>query len=618
MFGQSVLDKIVKMSDLIGSPNHSFCLLAMHKIFYATIFALSLSSQAFAAAPPIEAGAYPVACSNIAQDFSKAPSDDARQPYWEGGVGTYISDLLSEPQSVLSFSLPVPNDIRLFPNLKQMQIPYAALVCYPTSADNPRPDYPFNVAGTRVVPKMQRGGEAPIWTDPKQRYPVILYSHGIAGSPLSGAYLDTMIKFASYGAIVVMPFHGDPRFASVHVNGLDDMVKLILRGGFANLVEMQAIRPRSLQALLNALLAHPDYAEHIDQARMVGFGISLGGQSMLLLCGGELTDRVTDGFFPSVKSVQVINDARLAAVFGYIPYFGQKFAPAFGDDQSGLAHVTKPVMAISGTADTTAPLQLTSQGFDHMSGSRYLVTFDGLKHELPEAAVPDVFTWAMAYYDSFFNGNKLTKLNFADMDQVSGGAADTVLVRYDAPGSAKATGTNPAKFTGKRANYTIAKIATGFTVTDNVGLEGVQVFTNIQRLNFSDVSVALDIDGTAGQVYRLYQAAFDRKPDLSGFAYQIAAVEVAGTGMTQLAQNFIDSPEFANRYGNLSDAQFITQLYVNVLHRMPDDGGLAFYLDGLATNAFSRARILLGFSASPENQNLVLGDIQTGMEYTTP
>ena len=33
--------------------------------------------------------------------------------------------------------------------------------------------------------------------------------------------------------------------------------------------------------------------------------------------------------------------------------------------------------------------------------------------------------------------------------------------------------------------------------------------------------LALDINGTAGQVYRLYQAAFDRKPDLVGLGYWI-------------------------------------------------------------------------------------------------
>jgi hypothetical protein len=34
-------------------------------------------------------------------------------------------------------------------------------------------------------------------------------------------------------------------------------------------------------------------------------------------------------------------------------------------------------------------------------------------------------------------------------------------------------------------------------------------------------AVALDVDGAAGQAYRLYQAAFDRAPDKNGLGYWI-------------------------------------------------------------------------------------------------
>ena len=49
-----------------------------------------------------------------------------------------------------------------------------------------------------------------------------------------------------------------------------------------------------------------------------------------------------------------------------------------------------------------------------------------------------------------------------------------------------------------------------------------------------------------------------------------------GLNISQVAQNFINSPEFSATYGSLNDTQFVTQLYANVLHRAPDDGGLAY------------------------------------------
>ena len=239
-----------------------------------------------------------------------------------------------------------------------------------------------------VVPPVEPGGFAvacsnvaqnfglaptdkPLWADAAFHYPLILYSHGLDGSPLSAGYLETIMRFASYGYVVAAPFHGDPRFANVHYDGLSDLVRLFLLGGFDQLVEMQAVRPHSLRVLLDALLSHPDLRDHIDPGRIAGFGASLGGESLLLFAGAELTTSV----YPRLRAAQVMKDARLIAMVGYVPYFGQRLLPAFGNDQGGLRGITMPFMAISGTADTSAPIELTEQGVNNMAGSRYLVAF---------------------------------------------------------------------------------------------------------------------------------------------------------------------------------------------------------------------------------------------------
>lgn len=166
-----------------------------------------------------------------------------------------------------------------------------------------------------------------------------------------------------------------------------------------------------------------------------------------------------------------------------------------------------------------------------------------------------------------------------------------------------------------RANYTISKTSSGYTIKDNVGAGGTLIFSSLKRLRFSDSAIAFDLTGIPGQAYRLYQAAFDRVPDLDGLGYQMSAIEVSGLSPRQVAQNFINSPEFSSKYGALNDTQFVTQLYQNVLKRAPDSGGLAFYLEGLANQSFTRASILAGFSESPENQALVLPAIQNGIIY---
>ena len=379
--------------------------------------------------PPVGRGEYAVACSNVAQNFSLAPSNETRIQFWEGQEGHYVTELLSEPQGALLFNLPIPDDRGLFPNLANQLISFAAVVCYPTTSDNPRPDYPIDTAGSRWVPKMQRGSEKPLWADAAFRYPLILYSHGLVGSPLSEGYLETIVGFASYGYVVAAPFHGDPRFADVHYDGLSDLVRLFLSGGFEELVEMQAVRPHSLRVLLDTLLSHPDLRDHIDPGRIGGFGASLGGESLLLFAGAELTTSA----IPRLRSRQVMKDDRLIAAVGYVPYFGQRLLPAFGNDQNGTSFVTMPFMAISGTADTTAPIVLTEQGVNRLAGSRYVVAFEGVEHELRAVDVPDIYTWSLTFFSAHLSRNMPARIQLAAMTQVSGGAPDSVHVSYTAP-----------------------------------------------------------------------------------------------------------------------------------------------------------------------------------------
>ena len=161
--------------------------------------------------------------------------------------------------------------------------------------------------------------------------------------------------------------------------------------------------------------------------------------------------------------------------------------------------------------------------------------------------------------------------------------------------------------------YHITHTSTGFSIFGNGVDEWV---TNVERLQFTNGIVALDINGDAGQAYRLYQAAFNRTPDVGGLGYQTNALDT-GLSLVQVASNFIASPEFQTTYGNVDNTQFLTLLYRNVLHREPDSGGLQYHLDEMASGQ-SRALELVHFSESPENQANVIGAIQDGMFMLNP
>jgi hypothetical protein len=183
-----------------------------------------------------------------------------------------------------------------------------------------------------------------------------------------------------------------------------------------------------LQTALNVLLADPNYRDHVDANRVGGFGASLGGESLLLFSGAQLT---TD-FLP-LQSSQVMSDARLKAIVGYIPYFGQQILPAFGDNQIGVDGMTVPFLAIAGTADTTAPILLTEQGVNRMQGARYVVAIDGLPHTLRPQDVPDIFTWALTFLDAYLQNNPAARAQIGRMNEVKGGAPDSVHIDYTPP-----------------------------------------------------------------------------------------------------------------------------------------------------------------------------------------
>lgn len=126
---------------------------------------------------------------------------------------------------------------------------------------------------------------------------------------------------------------------------------------------------------------------------------------------------------------------------------------------------------------------------------------------------------------------------------------------------------------------------------------------------------AYDCDGTAGQVYRLYQAAYNRMPDKGGMGFQIDALG-AGRGLQQLASDFLASPEGeANYPPGTTNAQFVDRLYDNVLHRPGDPQGRADHLADLAAETPRRDK-LLHFSESPENKKACAPAFERGVAYT--
>lgn len=176
-------------------------------------------------------------------------------------------------------------------------------------------------------------------------------------------------------------------------------------------------------------------------------------------------------------------------------------------------------------------------------------------------------------------------------------------------------GLDTANYAGLRSAYQISNLGSQFSVNDKSGHDGVDRLTNVERLHFSDINVALDYQGIAGQAFRLYQAAFDRKPDLPGLGYWLAQMD-KGASLSNVAASFLASAEFQRLVGsNPSNTQLIDSFYKNVLHRLPDQAGYDYWLGQLSNKQITPAGILASFAESTENQAQVIASIQNGIDY---
>lgn len=177
-------------------------------------------------------------------------------------------------------------------------------------------------------------------------------------------------------------------------------------------------------------------------------------------------------------------------------------------------------------------------------------------------------------------------------------------------------GLDQASFLGNRAGYTLAHAGADWTVRGSAAGEGSDTLTNVERLHFSDGNVALDIDGVAGQAYRIYQAAFDRTPDAAGLGYWITTMD-RGVSLHAVAESFVASAEFTARYGAAPDHRAIVeQIYENILHRPGETAGVDYWTGVLDSKVGDIADVLAGFSESKENQAALVGVMANGVAYT--
>lgn len=182
-----------------------------------------------------------------------------------------------------------------------------------------------------------------------------------------------------------------------------------------------------------------------------------------------------------------------------------------------------------------------------------------------------------------------------------------------------AQGDSPAatvfSIAGYRDNYTVVKNQETNVVTVTSSIDhSVTTYRNPGLIKFADKWTSFDIDGATGQVFRLYQAAFNRQPDLAGLGFWIA-VNQAGRDLNGIATDFVASAEFKTLYGdNPANAKLVNAFYNNVLHRDGEKAGVDWWVDQMNHGAAAYA-VLYSFSDSGENKTNLAAAVQNGLDF---
>jgi hypothetical protein len=130
-------------------------------------------------------------------------------------------------------------------------------------------------------------------------------------------------------------------------------------------------------------------------------------------------------------------------------------------------------------------------------------------------------------------------------------------------------------------------------------------------------ALRLDPDnvGNVDPVTRLYRAYFLRIPDKGGLTYWIRQRRVNGKKLNAISDSFASSSEFKTKYGSLTNRAFVELVYQNVLGRTGEASGVAYWTSRLDRKVNTRGQVMTGFSESNEYRTKQVSEVDVSVLF---
>jgi hypothetical protein len=223
-----------------------------------------------------------------------------------------------------------------------------------------------------------------------------------------------------------------------------------------------------------------------------------------------------------------------------------------------------------------------------------------------------------------FEVSAQTRFGTPDADTLRGSAGNDVLFGRTSDDILNGEGgLDSAVYQGPRGAYAISQTGTpgarrADVVDSAANRDGHDTLTGIERLKFTDLSIALDLDGAAGMTAKLLGALFGPQlvPDRLAVGIGLQLFD-AGLSYAEVASRAAADPFFTQLAGSASNTAFVNHVYRNVTGSLPSQSELELYMNLLESGVHTRGSLGVLAAETPLNQehiNLV-GLQQVGLEY---
>ena len=274
---------------------------------------------------------------------------------------------------------------------------------------------------------------------------------------------------------------------------------------------------------------------------------------------------------------------------GTTSVFGDDFATLFGS-LTFAAGVTTQTVRVALVNDTvTEPIESFNLGLFRAVG----------------ATIANSFVTA-----TIVDGSPTT------VNQLSGSALSDVITSTAANEIGNlGAGIDTVVYVGQKSDYSVFIFEGTAHVNDFVfARNGVDTFTNVERLQFQDTKLALDLGGNAGQVAKILGSVFG--------AAAVGNKEYVGIGLGYLdaGMSYADLNQLAidaRLGGRASNADVVKLLYKNVVGIDPSASALALYKGLLDDGTYTQGS--LGVLAADTSENAIninlVGLALNGIEF---